>query len=257
MDFGRFEGFWQRLARTRLGAAETMAVEAILAGLLERWRTCVICHVLWDRTFDLVSGWQQVLDEDPEERVRFIQQYTWCNRHGWFVKELVMPRILGRIHRELLSGLADRVGGILAERPAGSTEDGVNWAQSFVGERRCPLCEDEAALEEAVLRVMAQGLVSGGLRSVYAGSAGCCIPHLERLVRAVSDREAVRFLLEATAEQTKRLAEELDRYEAETENHQRRYGSAADAPVRAMTQWVGMRGMVQDRAPCMVRGSVS
>ena len=66
MDFGRFEGFWQRLARTRLGAAETMAVEPILAGLLERWRTCMVCHVLWDRTFDLVSGWQKVLPHTTE-----------------------------------------------------------------------------------------------------------------------------------------------------------------------------------------------
>jgi hypothetical protein len=39
-------------------------------------------------------------------------------------------------------------------------------------------------------------------------------------------------------------AQELDTYEAETEGRRRWQGSAADAPVRAMICWAGLRGMV-------------
>ncbi len=38
---------------------------------------------------------------------------------------------------------------------------------------------------------------------------------------------------------------ELDTYEEETESRKRRYGSAADAPTRAMVYWAGQQGMGQ------------
>lgn len=244
MDFGTFEGFWQRLARTRLGAAETMAVEALLAGLLERWRTCVICHVLWDRVFDLVADWQAALHEEAEARIRFADQYTWCNRHGWLVRDLVTPRTLGRLQRELLVGLAKRFGDLLGYAP--DQPSGDRW--DLIPARTCPLCEDAEMLQTAVLEALAHGLASGALRQAYAASAGCCLIHLEELLHIAPDRDTARFLLEAAAAQTVRLQEELDRFEAETESHRRRYGDAADSPVRALAQWIGMRGIVGDQA---------
>ncbi len=69
MDDGKFEEFWRWLANSRLNAHEEMPVEAILARVLGMWRTCVVCHLLWERAFELASRWQYVLAEDPEAQV--------------------------------------------------------------------------------------------------------------------------------------------------------------------------------------------
>ncbi len=246
MDFGRFEGFWRWLSLTRLNTPEEMPVEAILARVLGVWRTCVVCNLLRERAIELSSRWQYVLSEDPEGRAQFLESQTWCNRHAWFFKEVASPQTRGRLHRGLHARLEGRIGELLTGDLSCLVGKSVSRIlQDLVGERTCPLCDDETAFRRALLAELARGLTSGSLRLAFAASAGCCLPHLGALLPAVPDEETARFLLETTLDQIKRLTNDLDTYEVETLNHQRRYGSAADAPARALVCWTGMRGMIQ------------
>jgi len=250
MDFGRFDGFWRRLAGARLDAQGDMPVGEILAQALGMWRTCVMCNLVWQRAFDLASRWQYVLAEDSEGRARFVESQTWCNRHAWFFKEVASPRTRGRLHRELCAHLEVRIGELHKGDLATMTGQGAaRVLRDLIGDRTCPLCDDEAAFQEVVLEKLARGLTSGSLRSAYEASAGCCLPHLAGLLHTVPDADAARFLLKATLGQLKRLVKDLDTYEVETESHARQYGAAADAPNRALVCWAGMRGMAQE-SPC-------
>ncbi len=253
IDFGTFEGFWRRLAQTQLNAQAETPIETILAQALRVSRMCVVCKLLSERAFDVVSGWQYLLAEDPSGQAEFLESQTWCNRHAWFFKDMASPRSLGRLHRGLHARLEVRIGELLNGEPAWIV--GQNPAcilRDFVGERTCPLCDDEAAFLKVVLAELARGLASGLLRPAFTKSPGCCLPHLAGLLQVVPDGDTVRFLLEATLDQLKGLAKELEAYEVETESHRRRYGSAADAPTRAMVCWAGLRGMI-DRTECRER----
>ena len=240
-----FDGFWRWLADSRLNAHEEMPVEAILARVLGMWRTCVVCHLLLERALELASRWQYALAEDPGAQARFVESQTWCNRHAWFFKDVASPRTRGRLHRELYARLEARIGGLLkGDLGRLIAQNTSHILCDLADERSCPLCEDEAAFRKALFEELARGLTSGSFRSAYAGSAGCCLPHLATLLHTIPDADTARFLLETTANQLRGLVKDLDTYGAETESHQRRYGSAADAPTRALVYWVGMRGMV-------------
>ncbi len=246
MEGGRFEEFWRWLADSRLNAHEEMPVEAILERMLGTWRTCAVCNVLWERAFYLASRWQYLLAEDPATQARFVESQTWCNRHAWFFKEVASPRTLGRLHRRLHARVIERMNGLLKRDLSRLTgDDPAQIFQDLVGERACYLCEDQAAFWEVVLGELARGLASGALRSAFAASAGCCLPHLAALLCRLPDADTARYLLETSGDQLSRSAKELDIYEAETENRKRRYGSAADSPTRALVYWAGQRGMGQ------------
>jgi hypothetical protein len=246
MDFGTFDGFWRWLAQARLNAQEEIPIQRILARVLGAWRTCVVCNLLWERAFELASRWQYVLAEDPAWQAQFVEGQTWCNRHAWFFKEVASPRTRGRLHRELYARVEARISELLHRDLAGLIGRGAHRILcDLIGKRTCPLCADEAAFRRVVLTELAQGLASGSLRSAFAASVGCCLPHLAALLDTVPDVDAARFLLETTLDQLERMGKDLDTYEAETENRTRQYGSAADAPTRAMVCWVGLRGMGQ------------
>ena len=247
MDFGRFEEFWQRLAHERFDAQGELTVEAILERALHLWRSCVVCNLLQTRAFDLVSRWQYVLSSNPIGQAEFVASQTWCNAHASLFKEVIAPRDLARLHRKLQEVLQAHVGGALRNgvaRLCGATTAQV--LRELIGDRRCPLCDDRAALEALLLEALARGLRAGALRSAFARSSGCCMPHVAALLCEIADEDTARSVLETVVAQSSRLAQELDTYEAETESRRRRYGAAADAPVRAMICWAGIRGMVQD-----------
>lgn len=246
MDAGTFDDFWRWLADSRLNAREEMPVGTILARVLGMWRTCVVCHLLWERAFEMASRWQYVLAEDPKAQAQFVESQTWCNRHAWFFKEMASPRTLGRLHRRLHARVIERMRGLLKGDPSRLTvDDPAQIFRDLIGERTCLLCGDEAAFREVVLTELARGLTSGSLRSAFAASAGCCLPHLAALLCTLPEGDAARRLLEAAVEQLGRSVKELDIFEAETESRKRRYGSAADAPTRALVYWAGQRGMGQ------------
>lgn len=245
MDCARFKGFWQRLAHTRLHAQDEMPVDTILARLLETWRTCVVCSLLRERTFYLVSDWQYALTQDAEAQACFVQAQTWCNRHAWIFTEMASPLTRVRLHQWLHSRAETRMDGLLREDlgcVAGRPADQI--LQDLTGNRSCPLCEDEAAFLEILQRDLACGLTAGWLRPSYLASAGCCLPHLATLLEMASDEDTARFLLVHAQDQLRRLSKDLKTYELETESRRREYGSTADAPHRAMVCWVGMRGMI-------------
>jgi hypothetical protein len=236
-----------------------MTVDAILARVLSQWRSCVVCSLLHVRAFDLVSRWQYALSRDAAGQAEFLAGQTCCNAHAWFFEEMSAPRDLARLHRRLQAAL--RAGADDALRRDAARVCGGGTAQilrALIGDRRCPLCEDRAALEAVLLKALAQGLTSGTLRAAFATSGGCCLPHLAALLRGIADENTARFVLEAVVAHASRLEQELGTYEAEAESRRRRYGSAADAPVRAMICWAGLRGMVatqpQPEDRCHMRG---
>jgi hypothetical protein len=250
MDFERFDGFWRRLAKEQLGVSEEVPVGALLARLFEAWTGCIVCNLLRARAFDVIARWQAVLASDLAERRDFLQRATWCNRHGWLVKELTSPRDLGRLHRQLLLVPRARIDDLLRldlGQLRGRSPQAI--LAGLIGERVCPLCQDEAALQRDLLEGLPHELASGGLRVAFAQSGGCCLPHLAALLAQVPDGDTARFLLEATHGVLTRLATDLDRYEEETQSHRRDYGSAADAPGRAMRSWVGRRGTAPNLSP--------
>ena len=245
MDFGQFGEFWQRVARDRFDAQGAMTVEALLERALNRWRTCAVCTLLQERNFDLASRWQYGLSRNPAGQAEFVAGQTWCNAHAWLFNEVIAPRDLARLHRRLQALLQARADELLRQETARVCGGGtVQILRELIGDRRCPLCDDRAALEALLLGALARGLTSGSLRSVFAKSSGCCLPHVAGLLRAIGDEDTTRFVLEAVVAQSSRLAQELETYETETESRRRRYGAAADAPVRAMICWAGLRGMV-------------
>ena len=244
MDFGSFDGFWRRLAQERLHAESETPVEAILDRLLASCRSCVVCHLLRDRAFDLAAQWQYALAQDPHAQAEFIEAQTWCNRHGWFFQEIAAPQTLGRLHRELCGRVQAWISRLLhGDLPPVAGGGGSPILGGVFGERRCPLCEDEAAFHQVLLGELGRGLASGPLRPAFAASAGVCLPHLAALLDTVADEGTTRFLLESTADHLRRMMQELETFEAETASRRRRYGSAGDAPLRAMARWVGFRGM--------------
>jgi len=246
MDFEQFDGFWQRVARERLGGLEAMTIEAILAQALRLWRRCVVCTLLQMRAVDAIARWQYVLAEDSAGRLECLRRYTWCNRHGWRFNDLASPRELGRLHRQLVGVPQARIGELLGqdlEQLRTQSPDRV--LAHLVGKRVCPLCQDEATPQANLLDTLARGLASGALRTAFAASAGCCLPHLAAILALIPDAETARFLLETTLERMGRLAADPDTYEAEAQSRRREYGSAADAPSRAMGRWIGFRGTVR------------
>ena len=248
VDFGNFEGFWRRLAGSRLrnvdGLAEGIRVETILKRALEQWPTCTLCDLLLARVFDLSAAWQAVLAKDSAERAEFLERQTWCNRHAWIYAGMAGPRELGSLQRELHAELARQLAA-LADHPgsvAGATPQTVLDALS--GQRVCPLCQDELALETLLLEALACGLKSGSLRVAFAASAGCCLPHLAALL-ASADAETTGFVAEAASRQAGRLVTQLDFYEAERRALRHPGGAAAKAFLRAMGAWVGQRGTIR------------
>jgi len=246
MDFGSFDGFWRRLAQERLHAESETPVEAILDRLLASCRSCVVCHLMRDRAFDLAAQWQYALAQDPAAQAEFVETQTWCNRHGWFFQDVASPQTLGRLHRELSGRVQARIGRLLHGDLSPVAGQGVSpILGGVVGRRRCRLCEDEAAFQQVLLGELGRGLASGPLRPAFAASVGLCIPHLAALLDTVADEGTVRFLLESTADHLRRMVQELETFEAETASRRRRYGSTTDAPLRAMARWVGFRGMAE------------
>lgn len=247
MDFGSFTGFWRRLAETRLHTHEELPVEVILSRLLPAWRSCVICHSLRERFFDFVSHWQYVLSQACEGQAEFLEGQTWCNRHAWFFEKMAAPLTLAALHRGLLSRVEARIGEVLDGKLAALADAGAaGILRILTGERACPLCEDEAAFQEALLHEVTHGLATGTLRDAFAASGGSCLPHLAILLHRAPDPGTARWLLRTALDQARRLTQELDTFEAETANRTRRYGSTADAPLRAMICWAGLRGMVHE-----------
>jgi len=246
MDFGSFDRCWCRLAQSRLHAQTETTVEAILSRLLASCRSCVACHLLRERAFDLVAAWQYALDQDPKAQAEFIDAQTWCNRHGWFFQEVASPQTLGRLHQSLFGRIQARIGTLLDGDLAPVAGQGASRVlRAVVGERRCPLCEDAAAFEGVVLRDLSRGLSSGPLRPAFAASAGLCLPHLAALLDTIADENTTRFLLESTADHLGQAMQELETFETERASRRRRYESAADAPLRAIARWIGLRGMVR------------
>ncbi len=247
MDFGTFDGFWHRLARTRLHMPEVSDLEAVLGQAMGAWRSCVVCNLLWERAFDLTSRWQQLLASDAAAQADFLCGQTWCNRHAWFFSQMMAPvsqaRLQRRLHEEVAARIREHLQSI-PERPMGG--DARTILESLIGRRTCPLCDDESALLTLVLAAIVRGLTAGSLRPAFAASAGCCLPHLAALLSRVAHSDTARFLLEATQDRLARLTAELDYYQAESESRRRRYESAADAPARALAAWAGLRDMVRD-----------
>ena len=175
MDAGTFDGFWRWLADSRLNVQEEMPVGTILARVLGTWRTCVVCHLLWERAFELASRWQYVLAGDPSGQAQFVESQTWCNRHAWFFKEVASPRTLGCLHRRLQARVIEGMNGLLKGDLSRLTgDDPAQIFQALVGERTCLLCGDEAAFLKVVLTELARGLASGALCSgpAEAGTGG-------------------------------------------------------------------------------------
>lgn len=246
MGVGDFDDFWHRLAETRLGASGAMPVGAILAGLLRVYRSCVVCNLLWERAFDRMADWQYALTRDPVRRGEFLEGRAWCNRHAWLFREVASPRTVASLYRGLLAGLQERIGEKLRGDPGGAAgQDGSAVLRDLAGDRSCPQCEDEAAFRRALIATLAEGLGTGSLLQAFAGSAGCCLTHLAALLSAVRGECTIRFILETTQAQLERLAAELDTYGTEAESHRRAYGSAADAPLRGLVAWSGLRGLAQ------------
>jgi len=224
------------------GVQEGITVEAILVRVLRLGRSCVVCNLLQSRSFDVISRWQYVLAEDSAGRMEFLRRHTWCNRHGWRFKALASPRELGRLHRQLMAAPQARIGELLGQdleqlraqiiRPHSSAPCGRPGVSALSG-RSGPAGESAGCL--------ARGLASGALRMAFTESAGCCLPHLAAVLALVPDAETARFLLETTRERLGRLAADLDTYEAEAQSRRREFGSAADAPSRAMGNWSGYK----------------
>src|SRR3970282_2056644 len=214
MDFGSFDGFWRRLALERLHSESETPVEAILDRLLASCRSCVVCHLMRDRAFDLAAQWQYALAQDPAAQVEFIETQTWCNRHGWFFQEIASPQTLGRLHRELYGRVQARISRLLHGELSPVAGQGVSpILGGVVGRRRCRLCEDEAAFQQVLLGELGRGLASGPLRPAFAASVGLCIPHLAALLYTVADEGTVRFLLESTADHLRRMGPEVENFE--------------------------------------------
>jgi hypothetical protein len=255
MDFGTFEGFWRRLAQTGLNAQGEAPIETILAHALRASRMCVVCKLLRERAFDVVSRWQYLLTEVPAWQAQFVEGQTWCNRHAWFFTDMASPRSLGRLHRGLHARLEARVGELLSREPAWSVgQNPARILRELIGERMCPQCDDEAAFLKVVLAELSRGLASGPLRLPFRQSFGCCLPHLAGLLQAVPDGDTVRFLLEATSDQLKGLAKELETYEVETESHRRQYGRPPmPPPGQCSTGWGWGNGPDTGRQRASVR----
>ena len=235
-----------------------MTIEAILARALRLWRRCMVCTLLQMRAVDVIARWQYVLAEDSTGRLECLRRYTWCNRHGWRVNDLASPRELGRLHRQLVGLPQARIGELLGQDLEQlRTQSPDRILALLVGERVCPLCQDEASLQANLLDALARGLASGALRTAFAASAGCCLPHLAAILALIPDAETARFLIEATREQLGRLAADLDTYEAETQSRHREYGATADAPIRAMGNWIGFRGTVRGMETGRLGGDTS
>jgi hypothetical protein len=250
MDFGCFDGFWRRLAQGRLHSDGETPVETILDRLLPSCRSCVVCHLMRDRAFDLAAQWQYALAQDSRVQVEFLESQTWCNRHGWFFQEVATPQTLGRLYQQLYGRVQARIGRLLPGDLSPATGQGRSRAlATVVGARRCPLCEDEATFTQVLLGELGRGLVSGPLRPGFAASAGLCLPHLTALLDTVADEGTVKFLLESTADHLGKMVQELETFEAETTSRRRRYGSTTDAPLRAMARSVGFRGMADGANP--------
>src|SRR3990172_7952998 len=197
MDFGSFDGFWRRLAQERLHAESETPVEAILDRLLASCRSCVVCHLMRDRAFDLAAQWQYALAQDPAAQAEFVETQTWCNRHGWFFQDVASPQTLGRLHRELSGRVQARIGRLLRGDLSPVAGQGVSpILGGVVGRRRCRLCEDEAAFQQVLLGELGRGLASGRLRPAFAASVGLCLPHLAALFYTVTFVGRVWFVFD-------------------------------------------------------------
>jgi len=215
------------------------------------WSTCVVCNVLWSGRLICSLAGSTRSPRTPGRGPSSVRASAGATSTPGFSgsrqPEDPKPRASRALHR---CGGADRgnaPGGPGPGDPGGGppSPGGPDGIRNVPGVRRAS-------------RGAAGGAGGTGPGSVirlppraFAASGGCCLPHLAALLHALPDVGTARFVLDATAAQLRRLREELETYETEAERRTRRYGSAADAPARAMVRWAGMRGSSRAR---MARG---
>jgi len=161
-----------------------------------------------------------------------------CNRHAWRLVRLVPRAVEDAVPARLsLGAVSDGVSG--GEGQVRRLSVWRTWRhRSSAGWRgsNCPICRVEAAAARAVL-------LSAGW-TVSLDETPCCVPHTLLAIRAAPRRLAPRLL----AAQAARLARLVDDLERTIRKHDYRFrdepwGSAYDAPQRAVAHIAGARGL--------------
>lgn len=228
----------QRLAEidTRIAAADgaVPAVAADPAPLAPLLPGCEVCRAIADAVFDAIAHLQAELSADRAAQADLARRGGFCGDHAEQFRRIAATREVATAFTPVLWAQAATLRRLAASDPSpASASEGV--AALLPSGAHCPICSVARQREAAEISSLVALIAAQGPDIIHARSA-LCLPHLGRLVGALSDGAARRALLLREAALLERLAEDAQRFALQQDAVRRDMASKEDlaAADRAM-----------------------
>ncbi|MGD8624187.1 MAG: DUF6062 family protein [Anaerolineae bacterium] len=216
---------------------------------------CPLCRLLADGADRLLDAvlWEMV--NDPALRQELNQARGYCPRHTWLLVREGAALGVAILSRGVIQTLLR----VLDENRAGGEAD-TGWqgfrrsrgrqpgkerealVAALEPQRPCPVCVQQAALEETLLHALLSGLHgAGALAAVYAESDGLCLAHFRQALAQAGSPSQSRPLVEAQQQVWQRLEAELAEFIRKKDHRfkDEPFGPERDAWRRALAALAG------------------
>jgi len=203
---------------------------------------CPICSVLDSMLFEELCHLQRQAVVDPETHAAVVACGGYCADHFWYLHELASPVT----NAELLAPLIDRVAEHLTafitalHSNASLLRHGAAQLRTRLGAcASCRVCERVQLWQGEAVESIVAIMADSEARQRYGASRGLCVGHLALALSTCTDRTTADLLLDAAAEQSRRLADDLRTYVRKWKEKDRRAGAEDAAPRCAVEKLAG------------------
>jgi GTPase SAR1 family protein len=199
-------------------------------------RGCPVCDHMEHVAFEFFRHFQYRLVSQESVRRQFAEQHGFCPPHTWQLAGLMSPQGLS-------AGLPSLVEHISAEMLKSASPAGASGARAerHVNAERCQVCTLLRQAETEFIDGLGRFVGTQAGQDAYSRSQGVCLPHLDALLRAVSNGALHTFLFDEVARRFGELAEDLRAYALKREALRSGLatGDEEDAHWRALVHIVG------------------
>jgi hypothetical protein len=221
-----------------LGATITSPARAVVPSD-HSTRGCPVCDRLVSLSKEFFVKFQDALYNDEREQESFAESGGFCPFHTWQLEAISSP--VG--FSVGCARLVRRLSAFLKQVASSRERVKENLAQLFKEQRDCRVCALLREAEQEQIKAISASLQ--GLQHNYymLGHQGVCLRHLEMLVKASSDQETIRFLLQTASAVFQRISEDMEGFALKREATRRHLVSEdeEDAYLRAIIHLAGAK----------------
>jgi GTP-binding protein EngB required for normal cell division len=202
-------------------------------------RGCPVCDRLVSISKEFFVKFQYALYNDEREQESFAESGGFCQFHTWQLEAISSP-----IGFSVGSArLVRRISGLLKQIACSPERANESLAQLFPSPKGCRVCALLRDAEQGQIKMLSVSLQEPATKLLYARSQGVCLRHLDMLIKASSDGETIRFLLQRASTVLRLISEDMEGFALKREAIRRHLVTEdeEDAYLRAIIHLAGAK----------------